>query len=549
MRLSYQNANPYSGHESYYLKFDGFSSTSTNCLLVDSGENVDVEDDLDEDEFLSAILLTHAHADHYQTVAENITDGAKVLTTPATASILETVLSEASKHADSDGVDWKSIEDSVEPITDWYSVTSDVEVRPVPAGHVPGACGYLVRFDDDKHALATGDFTFDRAAGYPALPDDELRDLGVDVLFLNASTSDPGQLTESVEEIIEQAVSGGHVLVTAGGMTCVKYVYVLGHLIDELNMNLSVSVAGQAAKIYDGLDYDVPNVTSYPVFDSTDEILESDISVAGPQKPTEGSSKKLFDEIEDDPSATLVRVLGATDRLTETAGCTVKDFERVNHPTEKEVHDLVETLNPVQTVVQHGNTNKWEGDRFHFTMTWSDDSKESRVLYSDGDWQPPVWLEDGTRERILENNRSNREPDLSNVIGGDGVEEILGADFPKIEPSDEADLTEEGVEMEEIPKRRVEDDELPRDAQTVERTEGRTEEAEDVADDDVSLLEIREALERIEEKVDAETHTAFVVDTSGGDLLLRVEGKEPDDLDLEHGDVVEVSVFEESTES
>jgi putative mRNA 3-end processing factor len=548
MRLSYQNANPYSGHESYYLKFEDISSTSTNCLLVDSGENVDVEGDLDDDdEYLSAILLTHAHADHYQTVAENIIDGAKVLTTPATASVLETVLSEASKHAD--GVDWNSIGDSIESITGWHSVTSDVEVRPVPAGHVPGACGYLVRFDDNNHVLATGDFTFDRAAGYPALPDDELRDLGVDVLFLNASTSEPGQLTESVEEILEQAVSGGHVLVTAGGMNCVKYVYVLGHLIDEFDLNLSVSIAGQAAKIYDDLGYDVPNITSYSVFDSTDEILESDISVAGPQKPTEGSSKKLFDDIRDDPSATLVRVLGATDRSTVSAGCTVKDFERVNHPTEEEVDALVETLNPVQTVVQHGNTNKWGGDRFHFTMTWSDDSKDSRVLYSDGDWQPPVWLDDGTPEMILENNRSRREPDLSNVISGDGVEEMLEADFPEIDPSDEPDLTGEGVEIEEIPTRRVEEDEAGREAQAAEKTEEKTEGSEAVTDDEVSLLEIREALERIEKKVDTETHTAFVVDTVGGDLLLRVEGKKPEDLDLEHGDVVEVSVFEESTES
>ncbi len=64
----------------------------------------------------------------------------------------------------------------------------------------------------------------------------------------------------------------------------------------------------------------------------------------------------------------------------------------------------------------------------------------------------------------------------------------------------------------------------------------------------MSLLEIREALGRIEEKVEDETHTALFVDTAGGDFLLRVEGKEPDDLDLEHGDVVEVSVLEDSTD-
>jgi len=101
--------------------------------------------------------------------------------------------------------------------------------------------------------------------------------------------------------------------------------------------------------------------------------------------------------------------------------------------------------------------------------------------------------------------------------------------------------------MEELPERRVEEDEPDRDAQTAEKTEERTEGADSVADDEVSLLEIREALGRIEEKVEDETHTAFVVDTAGGDLLLRLEDKKPEDLDLEHGNVVEVSVSKYDT--
>lgn len=543
MRVSYQNANPRSGHESYYIKFEDRSSTTTNCVLVDSGEGVDVESDLGDEEYLSAVLLTHAHADHYQTVSENVQDGAKVLMTPATASVLENVLSEASKHAGTKGIDWSEIGDAVEPVTEWYSITADVEVRPVPAGHVPGACGYLIRFEEDKHLFSTGDFTFDRAAGYPPLPKRELEELGIDVLFLNASTSEPGQLTESIDKILEQAVSGGHVLVTASGMTCVKYVYVLGHLIEEQGLGLTVSIAGQAAKIYEDIGYDVPNVTSYPVYESTDEILKADISVAGPEKPTEGSSEKIFKGIEDDSSATLVRVLGSSSRTTESAGCTVMDFERVNHPTQEKLQELVKDLNPAHTVIQHGNTERWEGDKFDFTMTWSDNKTEHRVLYSKGDWQPPGWLDESTSEMLLQNNRSRKKPDVSGIMGGDEIQEMLEPEFPKIEPlSGKVNLGEEGIRMDEIRDRKSKVNEPAMDTEMT-GDEG-TEDGTIPKEGNESLREIRERLERIEEKVDTEKHRAVVVDTAGGDLLLRLEGKEPTDLELEHGEIVDVSVLE-----
>jgi putative mRNA 3-end processing factor len=536
MRVSYQNANPHRGHESYYIKFEDVSSTTTNCMLVDSGEGVNVEEDLGDDEYLSAILLTHAHADHYQTLGDNIKDGAKVLTTPATASVLETVLSEASKYAETDGVGWNNIEDSVEPITDWYSLTADVDVRPVSAGHVPGACGYLIRFDEDRHILSTGDFTFDRAAGYPPLPKYELTELGVDVLFLNASTSESDGLTESVDSILEQAVSGGHVLVSASGMTCVKYVYILGHLIEEYDMNMSVSIAGQAAKIYEDLEYEVPNVSSHPVYDSTDGILESDISVAGPEKPVEGSSKKLFEEIRDDPSAALVRILGSYSRWNETAGCTVMDFKQVNHPTEDELYGFVEDLNPIQTVVQHGETRKW-GDVFDFTLTWADDKTESRVLYSDGDWESPIWLEEGTYEMILQKNKSNRGPDMTGIIGGD-VGEILDSDFPSLERAEEPSLSSEGIQLDEIPQR-TSVSSREKEAETEPSEE--TEDAEATSCETVSAQEVHDTLERIENQLNSETHEAVVVDTAGGDLLLRLNEKSPEDLGLKHGEAVEIS--------
>ncbi|XGI84759.1 MBL fold metallo-hydrolase (plasmid) [Halorutilales archaeon Cl-col2-1] len=507
---------------------------------------------MDDDEYLSAILLTHAHADHYQTLVENIQDGAEVIMTPATASILETVLSEASKHSKIDNLDWESIEDSIKTVTDWYELSSNVKLRPVPAGHVPGACSYLIQFDDDKHILSTGDFTFDRAAGYPPIPENELSEIGIDILFLNSSTSQPGELTESIDAILEQAISGSDVLVTASGMTCVKYVYLLGHLIEERDINLSVSIAGQAAKIYDDLDYDVPNVTSYPVYESTDEVLESDISVAGPEKPEEGSSKILFDEIKHDPSATLVRILAAFSRSMESASCTVMEFKRVNHPTEDEMYKFIEDLNPVHTVIQHGGKTKW-GDVFDFTLTWADDETVSRVLYSNGDWEKPGWLKDETYEMILRNNRSHGEPDLSGVVG-ENLDEIMTPELPSLEISEEPDLEKEGVELDEIAKRDLHSssenegfEAESKPEKEVRRTSVQNREDTDFEGEDVSLRDLKQILERIEKQFDSnsnsETYEAFVVDTGeGGDLLVRIDGHTSDDLDLEHGQIINVSL-------
>lgn len=554
MKLSYQNANPYSGHESYYLKFKDTAGTNTNCVLVDSGENVDVKNELGPDEFLSSILLTHAHADHYQTLGKNIQDGAEIVTTPATASVLESVLSDASRHASTQDMEWEEMEGSVESITDWHQIAPDVEVYPVPAGHVPGACGFLVRFDGDRHLLATGDFTFDRTAGYPPLPEEELMDIGIDVLFLNASTSEANSFTESIDNILEQAVSGGQVLVSASGMACVEYAYALGYLSAKWGTGTTVSIAGQAAKIYEDLGYDVPGVTAYPVYEDTGEVFEDDICLSGPEGAKEGSSKRLFGAIRDDPSASLVRILGSHGRSTVSAGCTVIDFEHVNHPTEDRIREFVERLNPMHTVVQHKIADDW-GGVFDFTMTWADHKDESRVLYSDGEWEPPGWLKEGTRDMIIESNRRNRDPDLASVIESDSPEEFLTPEPPSLSRFDEADLKQEGIKTEEIqdrkPMKAEEPDSGQPEAQKVadgektnksEQSNGKA--TEDTVSDEssVSLEDLQQSLDRIEEKVDSETHEAFVIDTGRGDVLLRLEGMETANLGVNHGEKVEVSV-------
>ena len=83
MRVSYQHANVRRGNESALLRFS--SEQACACVLVDAGENVDIDAMLGPDEELTAILLTHAHIDHYRTLATNVRDGAAIYASPATA--------------------------------------------------------------------------------------------------------------------------------------------------------------------------------------------------------------------------------------------------------------------------------------------------------------------------------------------------------------------------------------------------------------------------------------------------------------------------------
>src|SRR6056297_2737228 len=160
MNLSYQHANPATGGGSYLLRFTDATLDRTPCLLVDSGVGVDLDSLLSDDEYLAAVLLTHAHLDHYASLADSLRDGAPVYTAEPTANVLENVLTEGEKNYEIGATG--SVADAIEPLDDWQTIVPEVEVAPVPAGHTPGAAGFVVRFHDGSrtnHLLFTGDFT------------------------------------------------------------------------------------------------------------------------------------------------------------------------------------------------------------------------------------------------------------------------------------------------------------------------------------------------------------------------------------------------------
>lgn len=450
MNVSFQNANPSSGRESYYLGFRDRVDDATACVLVDSGANVSTARDLGGEEYLSAILLTHAHLDHYETLADNVTDGAPILTSPSTAAAIETIHTEAE---DNYGLgDTESVLEAIEPIRGWYDLRDDLSVHPVPAGHAPGAVGFLVRFLDAgtaHHLLVTGDFTRTAAGGYPPLPTEFPVD--IDALFVNGAVDAERTAPAIVERAIERAQAGSTVLLTTGGLSGVEYAYRLGHAIDAGGASIPVTVVGQIAKLYADLEYDVPNVEAIPTFEDPESVMRAGgICLAGPEVPIDGSAKRLFGEIRDDPGGTLLQVTSADEPTVTDGRCTVYEFEHTSHPTIEEIDAVVESLVPIQTVVQHGNRRQFK-DRFEFTFTWVDATTETHELYDNGRWQRPPWVSKTVEERIRQQYRKRRGYRIGDIFGEEPTDR---PELPEIGRLPAVDLEAEGIDREAIAPQR-----------------------------------------------------------------------------------------------
>ncbi|MDL0120295.1 hypothetical protein PNQ29_11250, partial [Halobacterium salinarum] len=372
-------------------------------------------------------------------------DGAPILTSPSTASILEDVFAEGAHRYDLSNTD--ELLSRVESISEWHDILGEtVAVRPIPVGHTPGASGFLIRVDDGEdriRMLATGDFTERDAATYRGFDPGAYPD--VDVLFLTAATNDgfEDELTEAVGTIVERTNAGSKTLCTASGLTGVHLATLLAGVDDELDVRVPVVLAGQVAKLYDALGYNYEDVTTVPTFESTADCFEHGaVTIAGPEVPVEGSSGRLFESIDEDPSASLVQVQGgSTDAMTNSdfAG-TVSAHEFSNHPTEELLDEVVEAVSPTHVVVEHQRSRSLERYKDKWdSFSWATGSRGVETLYSDGEYLAPPWVTDHVKQRVQ--NRGG-QLDTSRADGAvlDAMESI-----PELGRRDEIDLDQEGV--------------------------------------------------------------------------------------------------------
>lgn len=433
MKFGFQHLAPYEGHESTLLRFE--HDGQTDCVLVDSGDSVDLDGALGDDEYLSAVLVTHAHIDHYRTLGKNVRHQAPVYASPGTAALLEHALAEAEKDNDVGDVD--AVVNALTPIEEWTPLVDglNVEVRPIPAGHAPGAAGFLIRIEDEpldgpQYVLFTGDFTRRPCANTPGLPLDVPRP--PKAAFVNASTAGEFEdgLTESVEKTLESAFAGGRAVVATGGLTGVHFAHVLGHAVSMLGETLPVRVVGQAAKLYDALGYDLPNVVSTQTFERTGEVLgDGGVTVAGPEAPTKGSTGRLFEAVRDDPAALFAQVTTSGAPTPPSSACSTKRFELSNHPTRKTLDEVVEELSPENVVVKHTRHVERYRDRYEKSFVWASRGTERYVLYDDGEWVRPEWMNSKSITQIEMNRYGSVDVPMVVTDGDEWTVSLTRTDF------------------------------------------------------------------------------------------------------------------------
>lgn len=447
MRIAFRQANPRSHNESVLLCVDVLGEP-TQCLLFDAGDGVALDDLLaDDDAFLGA-CLSHAHSDHYDTL-DDVRAVARrrenadptVYTSPDTAAVLGDVLdiaaaqrsgetdSERSGSAGDVGRDGPAGDDerdrstagAVRAVDDWTRLSEWIELRPVPAGHAPGAVGFLVRIsdgDDERLCLVTGDWTLRDAGGTPGLPVEELPQ--VDVLFLTTATATgvSETLTDVVATTLERASAGAPTLVTANGLTGAHLARLLDRAANGFGIQVPVRVVGHTARLYrqlygagatatdggsevigdgsdpGGVETAAPTdsaVECVPVFDSPGTCLgPGEITVAGPDVPTEQSSGTLFDTLANNPNACVYQVIGSGRTPRDDADCTLHSAELANHPAPATLETVVDELAPRHTVIVHerGASGKYN---YLDSMVWAGDSDELFELYDGHSWQMPPW--------------------------------------------------------------------------------------------------------------------------------------------------------------
>lgn len=413
MEVDFRHANPTTSNESTLIRFDdGPGHTHTPCLLIDAGRNVDVESLLREDDYLAGIIITHAHIDHYTSLADNLIDNAPVYMATDTAKIFETVLNANETFSSHDTT---TILDAITPVDDWVNITTDIRIHPVPAGHAPGAAGFLVQFRDDnvwRTILATGDFSLQRVAGYPRFT----TNLPVDIeaLILTGATAPADadtDMTPALSQAVEYAQAGARVLLTTTGLTGVTAAYRLGHLGDELGTQYPIGIFGQAAKLYKQLEYDIPQVHAITEFDDASAYFrEGMIAISSPQVPRTGAAAELFAAIKHDSNAALIQLTNGASTPRTTAACTITDFTHAAHPTEADVDALVETLAPLEVFITHQTGSGVERYRDKYSSyVWATDDPDWYQLYND-EWQAPPWMTAHGKAQVYTNRDTLQIP-------------------------------------------------------------------------------------------------------------------------------------------
>jgi putative mRNA 3-end processing factor len=436
MNIKCQYANR--SKTSVLLTIEGILQGQSVNLLVDPGPGVDIDGLLGRDDYLTGILLTHLHMDHYATLGENMRDGAPVYTSQTNIDLLDVAVDDANQFVNT-AIDKSETKRSATPVDDGVTIGGKIDVTAVPAGHTPGAIGFYLKVSsggETESILITGDFTRRPVAGYAGLPP-----VDADLVVLTGATESDFEdnLTDAVTTAIRQGLSGSPALVTATGLNAVHFATVLGTAIEESNVDMGVSVVGKAAKMLDKLDINPPHVTAIPEYAPEDILSENPITITGPDLPTEGGARKLFTQIKDDPNAGAILLSGDEEADIGTYSCTLNQFRFSNHPTETAVDEYIELVNPREIFLTHQRGSELRRYRDKYSaIVWAPRERKCYTLYRNGEWIAPFWVKEKAAKNLLKTTQ-----ETSNI-------EFRPAEGYTLDAPEGVSLAAEGLDMSSI---------------------------------------------------------------------------------------------------
>ena len=424
--LTYQNANYEQGNQSVLFKFQFDYDEQRYGILVDAGPGLDLEDLLDDDEYILATLLTHAHLDHITSIRECVDIGTPIYATEETTAMLETIIEYEEL------VPPEDIESLKERLTivdgEWTNIRDDVAIRPVPVGHAPGACGYVIRFKDQGnwfHMFSSGDFTLHDVAGNPGFDPtfggsiaereqvtilqesadgqevDRSDKLAIGALQMNVPSREAstGKLDAAVSRILERVRNGSPALVATGSLAGIHLASILDHLQRVDSDDFEINLVGKIAAMYEAAGYDLDSVNTVSEFDTPAGLLRrGHVTIAGPEGGSNGSSKALLEAANvaaGDLSVIQLRSAGGSP--IEGSWLTSYEFEYSLHPTEDELDEVVTTIGPVLTIINHTtsrselNDFRSKGDDWE-SFVYASYGNEPYPIFTDGNWVRPGWI-------------------------------------------------------------------------------------------------------------------------------------------------------------
>ena len=556
MEIQYQDANPDSGGQSIVLYFDD-GMGMTQCVLVDSGPGVNVDELLDDDEYLAGILLTHAHTDHIRSLSANIQPGIPVFATPETASLLTELFAPSNEPASQQytdkpgpyGWDHDRLTETITPVSEWNQLIPHVDFRPLPVGHAPGAAGFEIRINDGNSKqtmLITGDLSTESVAGNPGFCPTRIDADSVITNLPQSAYTQESEYAESIEWIVEQISAGQSCLIGAGSLPAVHYASTLATLSHQNGLGLEIGLVGHAATAYESLGFDWTDTESITVrqFSAADALKSAldtiDIVLCGPPELDAGSGKSIFQAVRADSSVSIAQIRLGEFRSTldeDTIAGPLSQWQYYTHATADEIAEILQDICPKQLLLKHGGGSDFI-DKCDYSYVWATDEREKFTLYTtQTGWRAPPWMTSDGRELI---ERKRTEMPATPTIADDEYPYSV-KDITLSGPSP-LDLAAEGIDSESLaphfsPIREqnnqsdtVSPDEFSSSAATGSRYSVTT--SDGVASEEQSV-------ESTQSTSEAESITeATVIDGGDGITLLRIDGHTP----LTHGETISVSL-------